>query len=161
MGSWLRNDILVLFIELFRVHINQRSASRHFSFELIKAPYSFAFNLLSLKQTNFLLPPPCSSFSLSACMHKVGGLHTEQNVSVSVSRGVEPEAPRPHGLLSVSAHDWGLRRGKLTPGDMRLWGGHGVSAWGEFRTLHRTVSSSKVDFSVLKMWAKRHFLQEF
>lgn len=35
-GSWLRNDIFVLFIELFRVQINQRSASRSFSLSLLK-----------------------------------------------------------------------------------------------------------------------------
>lgn len=119
MGSWLRNDILVLFIELFRVHINQRSASRHFPFELIKARYSFAFNLLSWKQTKLFVPSPLLFF-FPFCLYAQGrGTSHGTQCQCFLSRGVEPAAPRCGARgPSVSAGPW------LRPGapDAGAWG---------------------------------------
>lgn len=113
MGSWLRNDILVLFIELFRVHINQRSASRHFPFELIKARYSFAFNLLSWKQTKLFVPSPLLFF-FPFCLYAQGrGTSHGTQCQCFLSRGVEPAAPR-----CRPARGWGPGRLTPAPGDV-------------------------------------------
>lgn len=70
MGSWLRNDILVLFIELFRVHTDQRSASKYFSLSLFKLHILLPSICCLLNKRSFLLPP--FLFFSSAYVHTVG-----------------------------------------------------------------------------------------
>lgn len=90
-GWWLRNDIFVLFIELFRVQINQRSASRSFSLSLLKLGILLPLVWgLRNRQKPFAPPTPCFSFPLSACMHNVGLFPHKQNASIFLSSGVEP-----------------------------------------------------------------------
>lgn len=73
MGLWLRNDILVLFIELFCSAYKSAISQQIYFFELTEAPYSFAFYLLSLnKWKTFLRPHPFFFFNLFVYMHKVG-----------------------------------------------------------------------------------------
>lgn len=75
MGLWLRNDILVLFIELFCSAYKSAISQQIYFFELTEAPYSFAFYLLSLKQMKILFEPPPvlpPLLNLFVYMHKVG-----------------------------------------------------------------------------------------
>lgn len=113
MESWLRNDILVLFIEFFRVHTNQRSASRYFSLSLLKLHILLPSICCLWNKQSFLLPPPFSFF-LFACMHKVGFISYKTKMPVFSQAMMWNQWPCGHMAQNTKfwSHGWNFRVSK-------------------------------------------------
>lgn len=156
--SRLRNDILVLFIELFRVHTNQRSASRYFSLSLLKLYILLPSICCLWNKQSFLLPPPFSFF-LFACMHKVGFISYKTKCQYFLKPWCETSDPVAtwHRTLNFDPMAETLGWLKVMPVNMiPILEGHLIS---KRNFVHSTELLSIVKlFSILNMWAKRHFL---
>lgn len=119
-----------------------------FFFELIKARYSFAFSLWSLKQTKaFCSLPLVFLFPFLLVCIMLDFFHTKQNASIFLSSGVEP-VTLCHGAQDTELWSRG-RNSRRTKECLWTWG----PPWTALDptkegccTLHRTPVWSQADF---------------
>lgn len=88
MGSWLRSDILVLFIELFRVHTNQ--PANIFSLSLLKLHILLPSVCCLWNKQNFCSFPLLFLFPFFFVCIRYNLFHPKQNASIFLNRVVKP-----------------------------------------------------------------------
>ena len=136
MGSWLRNDILVLFIELFRVHTDK-----------LKLHILLPSICCLLNKWSFLLSPPSCSFPLFAYVHKVGLISQKTKCQYFLKPWCQTSDPVAtwHRTLNFGPMAVTLGWLKIMPVKHDILDGHLSSKYEEFCALHRTPVSSTVD----------------